>query len=119
MVSYGYDKEYSSWDELQLQAQYLAAKCCDPSMSDDLALNDNSLLALEGKNNKGAYTPAGQAGKIKINLTYVSSISDAPVTPSIGGNATNLTSDAVLGETTAISTAASGTKITSDAVAAA
>ena len=117
-VSYGYDKEYSSWDELQLQAQYLATKCCDVSLSDDLALNDNSLLALEGKNNKAAYTPAGLAGKIKIELTYAS-MNDAPVTPSIGGNATNLTSDAVLGETTIISTAASGTIPTSDAVAAA
>ena len=118
-VSYGYDREYATWDDLQLQAQYLVEKCCALNLSDDLAPNDNSLLALEGKNNKGAYTPAGQAGKIKIELTYVSSMSEAPVTLSIGGNATNLTSDAVLGETTAISKAASGTNITPDVVAAA
>ena len=118
-LPYGYNKEISSWDELKIAANYLADKCCDLRLSDDITPNDNSLSALEGKNNKGAYVPAGLNGKLRITLSYVSPTSEPPITLSIGGNATNLTSDAVLGGKTAISRAASGTNPTSNAVAAA
>ena len=118
-LPYGYNKETSSWDQLKIEANYLADKCCDLLLSDDLTPNDNSLSALMGKNNKGAYTPAGLTGKLRIDLTYVPSMSEPPITLSIGGNATNLTSDAVLGETTVISIAANTPNPTSGAVAAA
>ena len=121
-LPYTYKEETSSWNELKLDATHLAEKCCDVSLGDDLAPNDNSLSGLSGLlhgNNKGAYVPAGLHGKIRIDLMYIAAMSEPPITPSIGGNATNLTSDAVLEGTTAISTAASGTNLTSDAVAAA
>lgn len=118
-LPYGYNSDTSSWDELKIEANYLAEKCCDPPFSDDLSLNANSPSALGGKNNKGAYTPAGLHGRMRIDLTYSASTSEAPITLSIGGNATDSTSNAVLGGTTAISKAANTTDLTSDTVAAA
>ena len=89
-LPYGYDTEVTSWTELKIAATYLADKCCALALSDDPAPSASPLLALEGKNNKGAYVPAGQHGKIKINLLYVSPGDKTE------GTSTNTTSDAVL-----------------------
>ena len=118
-LPYGYDTEFAVWNDLKIEANYLADKCCA------LSLSDSPLLALEGKNNKGGYVPTGQRGRIRINLDYIPSGAEAednanePTPLSIGGNATNLTSDAVLRETTALAMAGSNTNIMSDAVLAA
>ena len=114
-LPYGYKEDTSSWTELKTEAYHLAEKCCDLH----LATNDKSLSGLLNGNNKRAYVPAGLHGKIRIDMMYIETMSERPITLSIGGNATNLTSDAVLGGTTAIGTVASGTNPTSDAVAAA
>ena len=124
-LPYGYNTETSSWDELKTEANYLADKCCSTHLSDDLALSDNPLLAFGGKNNKGAYTPAGLHGKIRIDLAYVMTMSEdednanETIALSLGANATNTTSEAVLGETTAASMVATATNLTPDTVAAA
>lgn len=124
-LPYGYDKETSSWDELKIDANDLADKCCSRSIGDGLALSDNPLLALGRRNNKAAYTPAGLHGKIRIDLAYVMTMSEdednanEPITLSMGANATNVTSEAVLGETTAASMVATATNLTPDTVAAA
>ena len=97
-LPYGYNKERASWRDLKIEASYLAEKCC----ALNLALSDSPLLALEGNNNKGAYVPTGQGGRIRINLDYIPQGAEAednangPTPLSIGGNATNITSDAVL-----------------------
>ena len=84
-LPYGYDKDIFSWNELKIVGNHLASKCCSLSLSDDL------LSALGGTNNKAAYVPTGQAGKIRIDMAYVYIGS-----LSIEGNATNITSDAIL-----------------------
>ena len=112
-LPYGYDTETSSWAYLKIEAGSLAEKCCTLHLSDDPAPSDSPLLALEGTNNKGAYVPAGQHGKIRINLLYVAPGDETE------GNTTNSTSDAVLGETTALAIAGNATNTTSDGVLAA
>ena len=124
-LPYDYNSETSSWDELKLEANYLADKCCSTDPSDDLALSDIPLRAFGGKNSKGAYTPAGLHGKIRIDLVYVSTGSEdednanETITLSLGANATNTKSEAVLGETTAARMVATATNPTPDTVAAA
>ena len=92
-LPYGYNTDQAVWDELKIEANYLAEKCCALTLSDNPA---PSLLALEGKNNKGAWVPAGQHGKIRINLDYIPDSANEPTSPSIAGNATNITSNSVL-----------------------
>ena len=115
-LPYGYNSEQAVWDELKIEANYLGEKCCALSLSDN---QSPSLLALEGKNNKGAWVPAGQHGKIRINLDYIPQGANEPTPSSIAGNATNSTSDAVTGHTTALAIAGNGMDITSDSVLAA
>ena len=124
-LPYDYNSETSSWDELKLEANYLADKCCSQDPSGDLALSDNPLRVFGGPNNKGAYTPAGLHGKIRIDLAYVSTGSEdeenanETITLSLGATATNSKSAAVLGETTAARMVATATNPTPDTVAAA
>ena len=108
-LPYGYNTETSAWSELKLEASHLAEKCCSLQVSP----SDNSVLALEGKNNKGAYVPTGQHGRIRINLAYVPPEAEAE------GNTTSLTLDAVPGGSTALAIAGNATNITADAVLAA
>ncbi len=124
-LPYGYNEELASWADLAIEANYLAEKCCALSLSDNLDPSGSPLLALEGKHSKGAYVPTGQRGRIRINLDYITQGAEAednanePTPLSTGGNATKLTSGAVLGETTALAIAGNATNITSDAVLAA
>ncbi|KAK0511644.1 hypothetical protein JMJ35_006217 [Cladonia borealis] len=93
-LPYGYNTETTSWAELKMEANYLAEKCCT------LQLSNSAVLALEGKNNKGAYVPTGQHGRMRINLSYVSPEAEAEgnITSAlaIAGKATNIPADAVL-----------------------
>ena len=93
-LPYGYNTETSAWSDLKMEASYLAEKCCSLQVSP----SDNSVLALEGKNNKGAYVPTGQHGRIRINLAYIPPEAEAEgnSTSLTSGNATNITADAVL-----------------------